>query len=175
MSNRGTPSQGKTALADACRDLAERGRRSGQRAPDAEDVAQDACVRALRVAEPAAVRQPAHYLMRIIGNLFIDLKRGRQREAALFRPLAEVELKPGDAIDPERILAGKQELETVLAAIDALPTRCREAFTLHRFHGLSYAGVARRMGVSTSTVEKQIAEAMRRIRRDARASGENQR
>jgi RNA polymerase sigma factor (sigma-70 family) len=175
MSNRGTPSQEKTALADACRDLVNRGRRSGQRAPDAEDVAQDACVRALRVTQPEAVRQPAHYLMRIIGNLFIDLKRGKQREAALFRPLAEVELKPGDAIDPERILAGKQELETVLAAIDALPTRCREAFTLHRFHGLSYAGVARRMGVSTSTVEKQIAEAMRRITRAAPASGEKRR
>jgi RNA polymerase sigma-70 factor (ECF subfamily) len=110
--------------------------------------------------------------MRIVGNLFIDLKRGKQREAALFRPLAEVELKPGNAIDPERVLAGKQELEQVLAAIEALPTRCREAFTLHRFHGLSYAAIARRMGVSTGTVEKQIAEAMRRIRASGRASGE---
>ena len=132
-------------------------------------------MRALRVAQPGGIRRPAHYLTRIIGNLFIDLKRGRQREAALFQPLTKVELKPGDAIDPERILAGKQELETVLAAIDALPTRCREAFTLHRFHGLSYAAVARHMGVSTGTVEKQIAEAMRRIRASARASGEKRR
>jgi RNA polymerase sigma-70 factor (ECF subfamily) len=175
MSNRGTPPQKKTALADACRDLVNRGRRSGQRAPDAEDVAQDACVRALRVAQPEAVRQPAHYLMRIIGNLFIDLKRGRQREAALFQPLTNVEPKPGNAIDPERILAGKQELGTVLAAIDALPPRCREAFTLHRFHGLSYAAIARRMGVSTGTVEKQIAEAMRRITLASRASGKKRR
>jgi len=103
------------------------------------------------------------------------LHRSKRREAALFQPLTEVEFKPGDAIDPERILAGKQELGHVLAAIDALPPRCREAFTLHRFHGLSYAGVARRMGVSTGTVEKQIAEAMRRITRAARASGEKRR
>jgi RNA polymerase sigma factor (sigma-70 family) len=174
MTNRGTPSPEKTALADACRDVVDRARRSYPRGPDAEDVAQDACVRALRVTQPEAVRQPAHYLMRIIGNLFIDLKRGKQREAALFQPLAEVELRPGDAIDPERILAGKQELETVLAVIEALPTRCREAFTLHRFHGLSYAAVARRMGISTGTVEKQIAEAMRRIIRATRAPGERQ-
>ena len=171
MSNRATPSHEKTALADACRDLVDRGRRRGH-TPDAEDVAQDACVRALRVAQPDAVRRPAYYLLRIIGNLFVDLRRSKQREAALFQPLTDVERNPGDAIDPERILAGKQELEHVLAAIGALPTRCREAFTLHRFHGLSYAAVARRMGVSTSTVEKQIAEAMRRLTRAARASGE---
>jgi RNA polymerase sigma-70 factor (ECF subfamily) len=170
MSNRVTTSQEKTALVDACRDLVIRGQRSGNRNPDAEDVAQDACVRALRIAQPQEVREPTHYLMRIIGNLFIDLKRGKQREAALFQPLTEVELKPGDALDPERILAGKQELEYVLAVIDALPPRCREAFTLHRFHGLSYAAVARRMGVSTGTVEKQIAEAMRRIMHSAHAA-----
>jgi RNA polymerase sigma-70 factor (ECF subfamily) len=175
MSNRGTPSPEKSALAEACRDLVDRGRQNGHRTPDAQDVAQDACVRALLVARPESVREPVHYLMRIIGNLFIDLKRSKRREATLFQPLSEVELKPGDALDPERILAGKQELETVLAVIDALPPRCREAFTLHRFHGLSYAGVARRMGVSTSTVEKQIAEAMRRITRAARASGEKRR
>jgi RNA polymerase sigma-70 factor (ECF subfamily) len=113
--------------------------------------------------------------MRIIGNLFIDLKRGKQREVTLFQPLTEVEFRTGDILDPERILAGKQELEYVLAAIDALPPRCREAFTLHRFHGLSYAAVARRMGVSASTVENQIAEAMQRITRATRATGRKRR
>jgi RNA polymerase sigma-70 factor (ECF subfamily) len=157
---------------EACCDFVLQGRRSGNHIPDAEDVAQDACMRALRLAQPQAVRKPAHYLMRIVANLFIDMQRGRKRESSLFQSLTAGELRAGAAFDPERILAGKQELEHVLAAIDALPPRCREAFTLHRFQGLSYAAVARHMGVSTNTVEKQIAEAMHRLRTVARAAAE---
>ena len=175
MGNREPVSKERAALVEACRELVFRNR-SGVgvvRSVDAEDVAQDACMRALTMAEPGKVRHPVHYLMRIARNLFIDRKRGEQRKAALFYPLAEAGLKSGDVIDPERILSGKQELERVLAAIDALPPRCREAFTQHRFHGLSYAAIARRMGVSAGTVEKHIAEAMLRITRSLRADREN--
>jgi RNA polymerase sigma-70 factor (ECF subfamily) len=173
--SRRKPVPQEESLAQACRDLVFRRHRGvgGVRSIDAEDVAQDACLRALEVAQPGAVRHPVRYLMRIARNLFVDRKRSRQREAILFDPFAKAELSPGNVIDPERILAGKQELERVLTAIDELPPRCREAFTLHRFHALSYAAIARRMGVSTGTVEKHIAEAMLRITRRMHASEED--
>ena len=175
MGNHETAAKERAALVEACRDLVLRNRSAGRavRSADAEDSAQDACVRVLTMAEPGKVRRPLHYLMRVAHNLFVDRKRGEQRKAALFHPLTEVRLKSGDVIDPERILSGKQELERVLAAMDALPPRCREAFTLHRFHGLSYAATARRMGVNVGTVEKHIAEAMLRLMRSLRADRED--
>ena len=153
-------------LAEACREIVAEGRRRNfNGAVDADDVAQDACVRALDLPEPHSVRDPLRYLFRVARNLVIDRRRRRVREAVLSESLAVIEYGSSDPADPERILAGKQDLRRALAAIESLPPRCREAFTLHRFGGLSYAVIARRMGVSTSMVEKHIAEAMLRVTR----------
>ena len=152
-------------LAQACREMLLEARQRGGAGSDSDDVAQDACVRALDIEAPQRVRQPLRYLFRIARNLVIDRRRSRAREALLAESLAVIERGAGTPADPERILVGKQDLERVLAAIASLPPRCREAFTLHRFHELSYAAIARRMGVSTSMVEKHIAEAMVRVTR----------
>jgi RNA polymerase sigma factor (sigma-70 family) len=173
MSNRQTAPEQGTNLVEACRDLVRRQRRQGTDSVHAEDITQDACVRALRIAQPQGVRDPVHYLMRIVRNVFIDRKRKGQREAQLFHTLEGGAANIRGDADPERILAGKQQLQIVLDAIEALPPRCREAFTLHRFHGLSYAAIARRMGVGTGTVEKHIAEAMLRITKSFRDGTEN--
>ncbi|HXJ00736.1 MAG TPA: RNA polymerase sigma factor [Micropepsaceae bacterium] len=172
MSNRQSATEEQT-LAEACATLVQRQQSRASNSADAQDVAQDACTRALALTEPGAVREPMRYLMRIARNLFVDRQRRRSREAAIFQTLDGAEPHVRDAADPERILAGKQELQRVLAVIDSLPPRCREAFTLHRFHALSYAAIARRMGIGSGTVEKHIAEAMLRITRALRDGTEN--
>jgi RNA polymerase sigma-70 factor (ECF subfamily) len=173
MSSQGIAPEEESALAEACRSLALRQRARGTNFADADDLAQDACVRALGVAEPDAVRDPVRYLMRIARNLFVDRQRRKSRESAIFHAVDGIDTVARETADPERILAGKQDLQRVLEAIDALPPRCREAFTLHRFHGLSYAAIARRMGVGAGTVEKHIAAAMLKITHCLRESVEN--
>jgi RNA polymerase sigma factor (sigma-70 family) len=168
MGGRGPVSEEKAALEAACRDLVVQSRRAGDARSNSEDVAQDACVRALGLVQLERIRDPVRYVLSIARNLFIDHKRGEQREAKILHLLGQGEAKVGYAFDPERILAGKQDLERVLEAIQALPPRCREAFTLHRFECLSYTAIARRMGVSTGTVEKHIAEAMLKLARSFR-------
>jgi RNA polymerase sigma-70 factor (ECF subfamily) len=151
-------------LAAACCDLVRRGRESWR--DDAADVAQDACVHVLRLTTPQTVREPARYLARIARNLLIDRRRYRKREAAVFDSSADAELAGRHSLDPERIASGEQVLVLALAVIEALPPRCRQAFELHRFEGLNYVGIAHRMGISTSMVEKHIAEAMLRLTRE---------
>ena len=148
-------------LTAACGELARSGRNS--RREDAEDVAQDAWIHVLRLSAPQSVREPARFLARIARNLFIDRGRRRKREAALFDSSADAELAAHNGLDPERITSSEQALMRALAAIEELPPRCREAFELHRFEGLSYIGIAHRMGISVSMVEKHIAEAVLRL------------
>ena len=154
-------------LAQACRELVRRP--ISDSSGDAEDAAQDACIRALQIAQPDAVKEPLRYVLRIARNLFIDRRRRRSREARLFEYGDEAALGAGDMLNPERILVGKQALGGILAAIDMLPPRCRQAFLLHRFDNLNYAAIGKEMGISVSMVEKHIAEAMTRLSRALKA------
>ena len=173
MGNRQNAEQDKEGFVQACRALVLKQRAARGAAAEREDVTQEACVKALEIAQPSTVRDPLRYVLRITRNLFLDGRRREKREAALLAQLGVMPPSPALSPDPERLLAGKQELARALAAIEHLPPRCREAFTLHRFEGLSYAAIARRMNVSNGTVEKHIAEAMLRVARACRKA-ENQ-
>ncbi|HTJ63466.1 MAG TPA: RNA polymerase sigma factor [Alphaproteobacteria bacterium] len=154
------------ALAAAYGEVAPHLVRMGARhALDGEDIGQDAMVRVLQVKDRSAIEDPVRYLFRVARNLFVDAERARGRERALMDSEADLESKADVKPDAERTLVGKQRLEQALKVIEDLPPRCRQAFRLHRFEGLSYAAIAREMGVSPSMVEKHIAEAMLRLGR----------
>ena len=54
--------------------------------------------------------------------------------------------------------------KVVNQAIEQLPEKCREIFSLSRKEGLSYRQIAERLGISVKTVETQISIALKRIR-----------
>ncbi len=55
-----------------------------------------------------------------------------------------------------------EELEILREAMHALPTRCRQVFTLRKLYGLSHRDIAAQLGISEKTVEEQVNRAMRR-------------
>jgi RNA polymerase sigma-70 factor (ECF subfamily) len=58
-----------------------------------------------------------------------------------------------------------EELDVALQrAVQALPDRCREVFELSRVHGLKYAEIASKLGISVKTVEAQMGKALRLLR-----------
>jgi RNA polymerase sigma factor (sigma-70 family) len=167
MQSEGSP------IREACRDVAERARENGHYSREGEDVRQDAFVRALSLRTGEGIREPVRYILRIARNLFMDGQRRRRRETLIFNRFDVGAQSASDPLNPERIVSARQELQHVFAVVDRLPPRCREAFVLHRFEHLSYPAIARRMGISTSTVEKHITEAMFRIASTLRGIGED--
>ena len=57
------------------------------------------------------------------------------------------------------MIAARERLKVVGAALDRLPQRTRASFLMHRIDGLKYREIAERLGVSQSAVEKHIARA----------------
>jgi RNA polymerase sigma-70 factor (ECF subfamily) len=68
---------------------------------------------------------------------------------------------PADTASPEQDVAARQELRFVQHALADLPPRCREVFLLRKMEGLSQREIARRVGISESTVEKHISRGLR--------------
>jgi RNA polymerase sigma-70 factor (ECF subfamily) len=66
--------------------------------------------------------------------------------------------QPDQGVDTDRL---KKYLE---AAIDELPTKCRQIFVLSRNAGLTYEEIAEEMEISIKTVENQMSIALKKLR-----------
>jgi RNA polymerase sigma-70 factor (ECF subfamily) len=81
-------------------------------------------------------------------------------------------------LDPEEILQAQQEWRELLAALDELPARRRAIFMAARLDELPRREIARRLGISIDTVDRELKQAfeffakrqdkIRRIRRGDR-------
>lgn len=125
----------------------------------AADLAQDAFVRVLTLAEPQAIHQPRAFLATTANRLLIDGARRRKIEAAYLEALT-VQYAEQAMPDPELIHIALQALERVSETLVALAPKPREAFLLSRLDGLSYSEIAQHLGVSSSMVKQYIASVL---------------
>jgi RNA polymerase sigma-70 factor (ECF subfamily) len=126
----------------------------------AADLAQESFARVLAAQSAGQpVLDMRALLYRTARNLLIDQHRRavhRQHENidALDEP--DHPLAPRH-LQPEEVLAYEQQARALVHTIETLPPRCREAFVLNRFEGLSHQEVAERMGISRNMVAQHVA------------------
>lgn len=134
----------------------------GQGPPDPEDAAQSAFAQYAALAEPERILNPRAFLYRSAGNFVLDFKR-RAKTRVRFEASAEAEILMGGAneLTPERVLSAKERARILEHAVLALKPRHREALLLNRIHGMSYAEIARRKGVSETEARRLVAVAVR--------------
>ncbi|KAA3612151.1 MAG: RNA polymerase sigma-70 factor [Calditrichaeota bacterium] len=101
------------------------------------------------------------FIFQIAHNLVIDWARKNKVQN---RSLREMQLSEKSS-HPASADTETDELETAISkCISTLPSRMQKAFILHRFENLTYKQIAKVMGISHKTVEKQISEALKRLR-----------
>jgi len=127
---------------------------------DAADLAQDTFLKLLaRPGKLENMKTPRKWLSVIARGLMIDLFRRKAVEAAYSRSLATMEA-PVD-ISPEARALLLETLDRINTDLEGISPKARTAFLLSRLEGMTYAQIAERLQVSTSSVEKYMASAMR--------------
>jgi RNA polymerase sigma factor (sigma-70 family) len=129
---------------------------------DAEDVVQDACVRAMRFFSSLRDNDARPWLFAIVRNTWYS--RVSRRASSEATPLIVAQHdEADDALDPEERLLQQHTVAVVRTALEQLPVDFREVLVLRELEGLSYKEIAAVVGVPLGTVMSRLARARDRL------------
>src|SRR5262245_25861374 len=130
---------------------------------EAEDVVQDACVRAMRFYSSLRDEDGRAWLFTIVRNTWYS-RVARRAHIAATTPLNDAQdQRPDNGLDPEERLLQQHTVALVRAALDELPVDFREVIVLREIEGLSYKEIAAVVGVPIGTVMSRLARAREQL------------
>jgi RNA polymerase sigma factor (sigma-70 family) len=141
---------------------------TGNRA-DAEDVVQDACLRAFRAIGSIGDGNARPWVLTVVRNTaYTWLRKNRPSAVLVVEDLEGVETALANRGDPDRetpetALMAKADATCLQAAIAALPTPYRETLILRDVQGLSYREIAEVTSVPIGTVMSRLARGRNQV------------
>ena len=129
----------------------------------AEDVAQEAMLRALRYFPSWRGGDARPWLLQIVRNAAFDALRRRHGET--HASLEEADDMPSEETGPEDAALARETALSVEAAIARLPVRLRECIVLREFEEFSYRDIATVTGVPIGTVMSRLSRARQTLAR----------
>lgn len=132
---------------------------------DARDIAQEAYLRFIRLADPDRVENPEAYLFRIAANL---LWEQRLRERGAVEVAAAPEHEPTDEHTPLDFAITHELAQRLKAVLNELPATPRAVLVLHLRDGLTYGEIGAQVGVSDSMIKKHLNSALALCRKRLR-------
>jgi RNA polymerase sigma-70 factor (ECF subfamily) len=134
---------------------------------DADDVVQEACLRAFRYFGTFRGRSGRAWLLSIVRTTaFGWLQRYRTQQLATEFD-EEIHREGGEALNPETLLLQRADTQLLEQAMNHLPDRLREVLMLRELEGLSYKEIAEVVGVPIGTVMSTLFRARERFRHAA--------
>jgi RNA polymerase sigma factor (sigma-70 family) len=135
----------------------------------AEDIVQEASLRAFRHVESLRNNDARAWMMKIVRNCFYSW-REKVVQAGLTSIDSDLMSEDGNGIaeeadlaehelDPQRILESSMKREAVRQMIESLPVLYREALVLRELNDLSYREIADLTGMPMGTVMSRLARA----------------
>ena len=139
-------------------------RRHSRSHAEAEDLTQALFLRIWEKRQLIDPERPIDaFLFTVAHHLVVDHLRKMARSMTTM-PLFPDELLPTTEPDPGDRLFHRQLEDLYHRAIDSMPPRRRDVFTLSRQEGLTHQQIAHRLGISVRTVENHMAAALQSMR-----------
>ena len=129
-------------------------------ASDAEDIVQDACIRALKYIASLNRSEAKAWFLTIVRHAFYDwCDRNRPAEVARDDGSALDAAVDHAAVDPEQAAMRRAESRVLGEAVAELPLAFREVLILREMEELSYKEIARIADIPIGTVMSRLARA----------------
>lgn len=137
-------------------------------ASEAEDVVQEACLRAFRYFDGFRGGNARAWLLAIVRNTWYS-EWSRRHDAATLVPFDDTmdDAGPlagwsdGARSDPQALAMQRQDAERVHRALAALPVPLREVLVLRELEDMSYADIAMVAGIPVGTVMSRLSRGRR--------------
>lgn len=131
---------------------------------EAEDVVQDAYLRAFRFFSTLRGRDARPWLLAIVRNAWYGRAAARKGLASPSDIESAAEgLRAAETADPEALLMRREAVNDVRRAIAALPPDFREVIVLREIEGMPYKEIADVIGAPIGTVMSRLSRARERL------------
>jgi RNA polymerase sigma-70 factor (ECF subfamily) len=133
-------------------------------AAEAEDAVQETFLRVLRhQSRLGEIRDYRVWLVRIVWNIVLDRKRRAKTRPENEDLSDHARVLPSADLATDQTVISRQERERIMALIDRLPRREREALLLSAVQELSTAEIASVLGATESSIRSRIFRARREL------------
>jgi len=139
----------------------------------ADDLAQEAFLRAFAAETGRVIEAPKAFLFKVARNLALN-ELARQSTMAI-EPLGDFEgqevIEDSSQAAVDDVVDSRERVRLLARAIAALPPQCAKVFILRKMQGMSQKEIAVRLNISVRTVENHVALGLSRCRDYMRAHG----
>lgn len=132
---------------------------------DAEDVVQEAYLRAWRYFHGFRGGDARAWVLTIVRNTFHTWRRRERRQESVVEFDEDLHSEAVEGAHPGALLDAALDRESLARALERLPTEFREVLVLRELEGMSYKEISVVMGVPEGTVMSRLARARDRLRR----------
>lgn len=132
---------------------------------DAEDIVQEAAMRALNALDRSIVDNPRAWFLRIVRNTALTwMAKNRPKALSFVGDMTDLELSEDLSLSEpaptaEQLLIAAEDGENVRRAIAGLPSPLKETLILREVNGLNYREIAMATETPVGTVMSRLARA----------------